>query len=115
MNYRRRLLSSAAFVAVTALVLFLPHLISSPIILPLLSKQLNRTLPGQLELQSCSFRWSGRITSYNVCYTKLLRRGPVLLQGYDACRYQLRYLELLHVSRGLADGLPPLGLFHDLL
>ncbi|MDD2463192.1 MAG: hypothetical protein PHI97_04285 [Desulfobulbus sp.] len=69
MNHRRRLISSAAFAAVTALVFFLPHLISTSAVLPHLVSQLNTHLPGLLEVQSCSLRWSGGVSCEGVRYT----------------------------------------------
>ncbi|MGD9949576.1 MAG: hypothetical protein AB7U29_14015 [Desulfobulbus sp.] len=66
MNYRRRLISSAAILVAAALVLFLPHLISAPALIPLFAKHLLPFFSGQLEVQSCSLRWSGGLSCEGV-------------------------------------------------
>ncbi|MGE4558991.1 MAG: hypothetical protein AB7E77_02215 [Desulfobulbus sp.] len=73
MNYRRRLISSAALAAVTALVFSLPHLIPQSVIVSLLTRQLSRHFPGRIEVQSCSLHWSGGVRCEGVRYTDDLR------------------------------------------
>lgn len=69
MNDRRRLINSAVIATVTALVVFLPHLIRAPLIFPLVVQQLNRHLPGELEVQSCSLSWFAGASCEGVRYT----------------------------------------------
>ena len=74
MNHRRRLISSAAFAAVTALVFFLPHLLSTPGVFSFLVTQLSHRLPGDLQIASCSLRWSGGLACTGVRYVDV-RQG----------------------------------------
>nr|WP_320011719.1 hypothetical protein [uncultured Desulfobulbus sp.] len=69
MKLRRRFISLAAVAAVIALICLLPALVSSPSVFRLLHKVFSSTIPGKLEVESCSFTWFDGISCKKIGYT----------------------------------------------